>query len=268
MARMEVLPSDTVLVGMLQVEEQLGVAPCRQRLVVGERQLGEEDVWLVCGVLDWSTVQLTIIVEVSCDDLPSLCMVIKATQQGIPNAFAPLELDPVHKCFHTIIDAAHPLLLRSKKVRGPLRYFGVMGLRGIELEVGSGQKGFFEVRCIEGEERNISIGLGTCAVELRVFRKFDRFYDGIGWYSDGRVCEGYINLFVNRRAPRFITGDVLGLMVDCSEAPKLLFFVNGAQVGDMVISQEMHGKVLFPVFKLRGYSKIEISPNPDLPAGV
>ena len=91
---------------------------------------------------------------------------------------------------------------------------------------------------------------------------------GIGWYSDGRVCEGYINVFVNRRAPRFITGDVLGLMVDCSEAPKLLFFVNGAQVGDMVISQEMHGKVLFPVFKLRGYSKIEISPNPDLPAGV
>ena len=68
MARMEVRPSDTVLVGMLQVEEQLGVAPCRQRLVVGERQLGEEDVWSVCGVLDWSTVQLTMIVEVSCDE--------------------------------------------------------------------------------------------------------------------------------------------------------------------------------------------------------
>ena len=80
MARMEVLPSDTVLVGMLQVEDQLGVAPCRQRLVVEERQLGEEDVWSVCGVSDWSTVQLTIIVEVSCDELTSSCVVMKTTQ--------------------------------------------------------------------------------------------------------------------------------------------------------------------------------------------
>ena len=80
MARMEVLPSDTVLVGMLQVEDQLGVAPCRQRLVVEERQLGEEDVWSVCGVSDWSTVQLTILVEVSCDELTSSCVVMKTTQ--------------------------------------------------------------------------------------------------------------------------------------------------------------------------------------------
>ena len=79
-ARMEVRPSDTVLVGMLQVEEQLGVPPRSQRLVGGERQLGEEDAWSVCGVSDWSTVQLRIIVEVSCNELPSSCVVMKTTQ--------------------------------------------------------------------------------------------------------------------------------------------------------------------------------------------
>ena len=66
-ARMEVRPSDKVLVGMRQIEKQLGVPPCRQRLVFGEHQLGEDEVWSECGVLDWSTVQLTIVCEVSCD---------------------------------------------------------------------------------------------------------------------------------------------------------------------------------------------------------
>jgi len=43
-ARIEVRPSDKVLVGMRQIEEQLGVAPCRQRLVFGEHQLEEDKV--------------------------------------------------------------------------------------------------------------------------------------------------------------------------------------------------------------------------------
>jgi len=64
-ARLLVLESDTVLVGMQQIEEQLGVAPRCQRLVVGEQQLTEGEIWSQCGVSDWSTVQLTILVEVS-----------------------------------------------------------------------------------------------------------------------------------------------------------------------------------------------------------
>ena len=62
---MEVRPSDKVLVGMRQIEEQLGVPPHQQRLVVGEHQLEEDEAWSGCGVSNWSTVQLTIIVEVS-----------------------------------------------------------------------------------------------------------------------------------------------------------------------------------------------------------
>jgi len=62
-ARMEVHPSDKVLVGMRQIEEQLGGPPYRQRLVVGEHQLGEDETWSECGASDWSTVQLTIVCE-------------------------------------------------------------------------------------------------------------------------------------------------------------------------------------------------------------
>jgi len=70
-ARIEVRSSDKVLVGMRQIDEQLGVPPCQQRLVFGENQLEEDEVWSECGVSDWSTVQLTIVCEVSCDKLPS-----------------------------------------------------------------------------------------------------------------------------------------------------------------------------------------------------
>ena len=63
-ARIEVRPSDKVLVGMRQIDEQLGVAPWRQRLVFGEHQLEEHETWSEIGVSDWSMVQLTII-EVS-----------------------------------------------------------------------------------------------------------------------------------------------------------------------------------------------------------
>ena len=40
-ARLQVLQSDIVLVGMRQIEEHIGVAPRDQRLVFGEQQLGE-----------------------------------------------------------------------------------------------------------------------------------------------------------------------------------------------------------------------------------
>ena len=144
-----------------------------------------------------------------------------------------------------------------------------MGLRGIELRVRSGQKGFFEVRYIKGKRENISFGLATCEVDLCYCLGWA--HDSIGWVSYGRVLcgPGMVGAnFDHRRglvAPSFTTGDVLGLMVDCSEEPILLFFVNGAQVGDMVFAEEAHGKLLVPVFTLSGDSEIEISPNPGLP---
>ena len=54
-ARLLVLESDIVLVGMRQIEEQIGVAPRNQ----------EDVIWSKYGVVNWSTIQLTTIVEVS-----------------------------------------------------------------------------------------------------------------------------------------------------------------------------------------------------------
>ena len=64
-ARVEVIPSDTVRVGQLQIEDQIGAPPRNQRLVHGEQQLNATESWSACGVLDWSSVQLTVINEVS-----------------------------------------------------------------------------------------------------------------------------------------------------------------------------------------------------------
>ena len=59
-ARLEVLPSDTVSVGMQQIEEQLGVPVARQMLVCNEDLLESGRAWssYTC-VRDWSTIQLT-----------------------------------------------------------------------------------------------------------------------------------------------------------------------------------------------------------------
>ena len=67
-ARLLVLASDIVRVGMIQIEEQIGVAPRNQRLVLGEQQLEENVMWSEYCVVNLSTIQLTIIVEVSADE--------------------------------------------------------------------------------------------------------------------------------------------------------------------------------------------------------
>jgi len=59
-ARLEVRPSDTVIVGMRQIEEQLGVSVAHQMLVCGEDWLEAGQVWSsYSSVRDWSTIQLT-----------------------------------------------------------------------------------------------------------------------------------------------------------------------------------------------------------------
>jgi len=200
--------------------------------------------------------------------------VMKITQQDIPNAFAPLELDLLHKGAAVTIDPAHPLLL-SETDNQP-----VLGMRGMEVREGSGQKGFFEVRCISGYEP-ITIGMATHDVDVTQTLGFG--HDGFGWWSDddsGKLVihhslrrvspdEGRDHPSLNQGfvdTPGFTEGDVIGLMLDCSGTPTLLFFVNGAQVQQMVMTQQVQGKMLFPAFALSGGGKIDISPNPDLPA--
>jgi len=202
--------------------------------------------------------------------------VMKITQQDIPNAFAPLELDLLYKGDAVTIDPAHPLLLPDSD------HQPVLGMRGMESREGSGQKGFFEVRCISGCEYGITIGMATHDVDVTE-SSLGWSQDGFGWWSDddsgkltihnslrgispdeGVCCDSIDFRFVS--APRFTVGDVIGLMLDCSGAPTLLLFVNGAQVQQMVMTTQVQGKILFPAFALGGGGKIDIFPNPDLPA--
>jgi len=177
-----------------------------------------------------------------------------------------------------VIEPANNLLLTGNGEHRP-----VLGMRGMEVREGSGEKGFFQVRCIRGAIFNIMIGLGTHDVDLN--RGLGSGHEGMCWCvisrgkgylilhnslrgispDEGRVIPGHDYRVVS--VPKFEDGDVVGIMVDCSEAPTLRLFVNGAQVRQMVMTQQMHGKVIFPAFAL-GDAQIDISPNPDLPADV
>jgi len=67
---------------------------------------------------------------------------MKLTQQRIPNAFAPLELDLLHKGAFVTISTAHPLHLPAIDPAHPLLLIEtghqhVLGMRGMEVREGS-----------------------------------------------------------------------------------------------------------------------------------
>ena len=63
-AQLEVEPSDNIMVGMRQLEEQLGVAVSRQRLVCGEDALEPGVMWSsYSSVQNWETIQLTTLAQ-------------------------------------------------------------------------------------------------------------------------------------------------------------------------------------------------------------
>ena len=228
---------------------------------------------------------------------------LQISQQDNPNAFAPLELDPLRKGAEVTIDHSRPLLLS---------YTGgqpVLGKRGIEVESNSGRKGYFEVHCIKGLQEQtgdgswwdrkiaIAIGLATCSVDLTLGLGYG--FDGLVWESclgevggededDDDEMYGYVsvhqrcclrNIFRGKGflaelsmkcdltgLPAFTEGDTIGMMVDCSGPSKLLFFVNGVMLHEEVMTSQMEGIVIFPAFQVDVYcGEMEISPNPCLP---
>jgi hypothetical protein len=63
-AQLEVIPTDTILVEMWQIEEQVGVPVHRQVLMCGEDLLESGQVWSNYGsVRDQATIQLTNVTE-------------------------------------------------------------------------------------------------------------------------------------------------------------------------------------------------------------
>ena len=75
-AQLEVEPSDNITVGLRQIEEQLGVAVSRQRLVCGEDALKPVEMWSsYSSVRDWATIQLTVLQLDAASDREALMVI-------------------------------------------------------------------------------------------------------------------------------------------------------------------------------------------------
>jgi hypothetical protein len=158
----------------------------------------------------------------------------------------------------------------------------VLGMRGIELRERSGEQGFFQVRIVriapqEAEYCSTTVGLATQGL---CFGKPLAQRGCLGWTQLGNIGNGLpgsddpiytrndVRCFIPGRVDwMFTTGDVVGLMVDCTAEPTLRFFVNGVQVHRVVVAQESYGLVLFPAFSFTKWTgQIHIASNPDFPS--
>ena len=50
---------------------------------------------------------------------------------------------------------------------------------------------------------------------------------------------------------------MLGLLLDCRDKPTLVFFVNGAKVCRVFMTEQVEGEVVYPAFCLDGDGAIE-----------
>ena len=143
----------------------------------------------------------------------------------------------------------HPTnsLLLTRIGEGPVlgNRMPVLGMRGVEVREGSGERGYFEVHIIQSD-RNSFIGLAT-----HDGKHGYNFFYSLGWRRSGGIHGAG-------------AGDVVGILVDCTKEPTLRFFVNGMQVHQQEFTQEGHGQVFYPAICL-GNAQIFISSNPDLP---
>ena len=93
-ARMLVCKSDKIIGGLHQIEQQIGVPPWRQRLVIGEHLFEENDKWSDFCVMDWSTAQLTILAEVCCVDFDLFYCDAEKNISGGWKCFCSSEVEP------------------------------------------------------------------------------------------------------------------------------------------------------------------------------
>ena len=200
--------------------------------------------------------------------------------QDSPNLLAPLELDLMHKAKGVTINPTDSLLIITAVYIAcnycrisPITWNTVLGMRGVELRVGSGEQGYFQVRIVAGS--HTIIGLATHKVILGAVLGYGR--GSLGWDQTGGITSAGIpgteSEFGGGDRRKFGTNDVVGLMVDCTELPTLRFFVNGVQVYWVVVMQKGYGQYLYPAFCLEAYRAVpnpdhcemQIASNPDLP---
>ena len=143
----------------------------------------------------------------------------------------------------------------------------------------SGEQGYFEVRIVRNA-RDAYMYIGLTTGHLYLVRRdlaprhwLDTQEVGYGWRQDGVIyiyptgfedSQGFEDDNDNADDRRFKEGDVVGMMVDCTQGSTLRYFVNGVQVRRVMLAQERWGCVVFPAFTLCK-AQIQIASNPDLP---
>ena len=270
-----VLPSDTVLVGQKQIEDQTGCPPWRQRLVFGEQQLDSEMMlWSECKTLgDGSTLQLTMVTD---------------EQTGAPNIFDSVVLEAPH-----VTDCGH------SRTRGAPKTEIICGSVGIALTPFSGKQGFFDA-VVTSEDFSTStrwIGVSTIG-SCRSLRVEEQLVGGVIWeggvHEDGGVDgsivwtesgefissllgiphyhrdKRYDNINSSGRetdSARFGKGDIVGIMICCLGNPTISFVRNGIVIHKIVPCHPDALLALHPAFPIIHVNSTAlcISANPTIP---
>ena len=190
-----------------------------------------------------------------------------------------MELDARFKGTSVIISSVTPLHSHEEEEGGGAGL--VLGVRGMEVSVASGRRGYIELslpllqsipglNLLNSSALGASFGLATHDVDLD--HPLGIYPYGCAWeLSGGRVGCLYSRLpgivgtpWAGISALAYTDGDRIGIMVDCVETPTLRFFVNGIDVHHIVMSKEIWGKVVYPAFNLHN-ADFDISSNPALP---
>ena len=259
-ARMQVRPSDTVLVGMQQIEDQIGVHPRMQRLVCLEEQLLSKMLWSDCkSVRDGSNIQLTV--------------VTKEDAAAANNMFDSLVLEQpqVYDCGHI-----HTRNTPKTKI--------ICGTQGIALTPYSGQRGYFEAMVTRIWLRDhMWIGVSTflsdrsLALGERLVVGFedsqvveDGGLDGsIMWAENGRFVTSLFGVprSMRRADASFYKGDSVGIMICCMAKPTISFCRNGVVVHKIVPSEPDCLLQLYPAFPISAVTAnaLSLTPSPTIP---
>ena len=141
-ARLEVRPSDLVLVGMRQIEEQLGVPVSRQMLVCDEDLLESGQIWSSYScVRDWSTIQLTTVVQTfdAASDREALMVLFESCGgAGWPKKGGWGSAEPLSSWHGVLLDSegrVTELILHANRLRGviPPEIGNLRALTGLNL---------------------------------------------------------------------------------------------------------------------------------------
>lgn len=242
-AVLAVRKTETVLTGMMQIQEQTGVAISQQRLVVGETELLPSMLWEELPALPrFTTVQLTVLIDEE-------------------NAFSP---------FESTASVGNNLVIGTKglEVKGFSGKRGYVEIDDVTVVAQKSRGGEHVCPCIgiaaHDADSNSDLGDGWGSLAWTVIHSK---METLG------VVESHLSgVERSKRLAALIIkdGDKLGILVDCSAVPTVRFFKNRLCVHEIEMTETC---TVFPAlpgpksYRRRGAGVINIVSNPDFPSG-